>query len=210
MQTALVWGAAGGIGRATVDLLRREGWRVLGVARDDGPLAAAGVESCAADLAREADVAAAALWAAREAESVALWIYAAGDVLGKPLADTSAAEWQRVMAANVTGAHLAVTHSLPLVPAGGHMVFVGAYAERIMLPKLGAYAAAKAALDAYVTVLGKELRDRRVTNVRVGAVDTAFWEKAPFRLPKGAMAPADVAGAIVRAHTSGHKGVLDL
>jgi 3-oxoacyl-[acyl-carrier protein] reductase len=55
-----------------------------------------------------------------------------------------------------------------------------------MLPKLGAYAASKAALDAYVTVLAKEVRDRRVTNVRVGAVDTPLWRKAPFRLPKGA------------------------
>jgi NAD(P)-dependent dehydrogenase (short-subunit alcohol dehydrogenase family) len=210
MRTALIWGAAGGIGRALVERLRAAEWDVLAVARDDTPLAAAGIESCAADLAREADVAAAAMWAARSAEQVDLWVYAAGDMLGRPLADTSAAEWGRIFAANVSGAHLALAHSLPLVAPGGHLVFVGAYVDRIALPKLGAYAASKAALDAYVAVLGKELRDRRVTNVRVGAVDTPLWDKAPFRLPKGARSADEVAGAIVAAHADGHRGNLDL
>jgi NAD(P)-dependent dehydrogenase (short-subunit alcohol dehydrogenase family) len=210
MPTALIWGAAGGIGRALVDRLRADDWNVLAVARNDASLAAAGIESCAADFARDADVAAAALWAARNAEHVDLWVYAAGDMLGKPLADTASAEWQRIVAANVGGAHTALAHSLPLIAPDGHLVFVGAYVERIMLPKLGAYAASKAALDAYVTVLGKELRERRVTNVRVGAVDTPLWNKAPFRLPKGAHTAGDVAAAIVAAHAAGHRGNLDL
>lgn len=211
MQTALIWGAAGGIGRALVDTLSGNGWRVLGIARDASALSGAAAEAYSADLTRDADVAAAALWAAQQSDGVvSLWVYAAGDMLGKPLADTTASEWDRILSANVTGAHLAVTHSLALVPAGGHLVFIGAYVDRIMLPKLGAYAASKAALDAYVTVLGKEVRDRRITNVRVGAVDTPLWHKAPFRLPKGAHAPADVAAAVLRAYTEGHRGYLDL
>lgn len=211
MQTALIWGAAGGIGRALADTLSEHGWRVLGIARDAAALNGATAEAYSADLARDADVAAAALWAAQQSDGVVnLWVYAAGDMLGKPLADTTPAEWDRILSANVTGAHLAVTHSLALVPTGGHLVFIGAYVDRIMLPKLGAYAASKAALDAYVTVLGKEVRDRRITNVRVGAVDTPLWLKAPFRLPKGAHAPADVATAVLRAYTEGHRGNLDV
>lgn len=211
MHTALIWGAAGGIGRALVDTLSRSGWRVLGIARDAAALGDAPVEAYSADVTRDADVAAAALWAAQQSDStVHLWVYAVGDMLGKPLVDTTGSEWDRIMSANVTGAHLAVSHSLALVPSGGHLVFIGAYVDRIMLPKLGAYAASKAALDAYVTVLGKEVRDRRITNVRVGAVDTPLWRKAPFRLPKGALAPADVAAAVLRAYTEGHKGNLDV
>jgi NAD(P)-dependent dehydrogenase (short-subunit alcohol dehydrogenase family) len=211
MQTALIWGAAGGIGRALVDTLRENGWRVLGIARDAAALSDMDIEAYSAELSREADVAAAALWAAQQSEgAVNLWVYAAGDMIGKPLADTTASEWERIFGANVTGAHLAVAHSLALVPGGGHLVFIGAYVDRIMLPKLGAYAASKAALDAYVTVLAKEVRDRRVTNVRVGAVDTPLWRKAPFRLPKGAHTPGDVAAAVLRAYAEGHKGNLDL
>ncbi|MFQ3633182.1 SDR family NAD(P)-dependent oxidoreductase [Roseiflexus sp.] len=211
MQTALIWGAAGGIGRALVDTLSRNGWRVLGIARDATALSDTPADAYSADITRDADVAAAALWAAQQSDgAVHLWVYAVGDMLGKLLLDTTSDEWERIICANVTGAHLAVTHSLALVPAGGHLVFIGAYVDRIMLPKLGAYAASKAALDTYVTVLGKEVRDRRITNVRVGAVDTPLWRKAPFRLPKGALAPADVAAAVLRAHTEGHRGNLDI
>jgi len=37
-----------------------------------------------------------------------------------------------------------------------------------------------------------------------------LWRKAPFRLPKGAHAPGDVAAAVLRAYAEGHKGNLDL
>ncbi|MDZ4719026.1 MAG: SDR family NAD(P)-dependent oxidoreductase [Roseiflexaceae bacterium] len=209
MQTALIWGSSGGIGAAIADKLRANGWRVLGIARrprvDDEA-----EDTFAADMTREADVAAAALWAAQQAGSVQLWVFAVGDMLGAPLAETSLSDWERIFGANVTAAHLAVRHSLALIDAGGHLVFTGAYADKILLPKLGAYAAAKAALDSYVRVLGKELRDKRVTLVRMGAVDTPLWAKAPFRLPRGAHTPQSIAEAILKAHTEGHKGDLDV
>ena len=61
MQTALIWGAAGGIGRALVDTLSENGWRVLGIARDVAALSDMDIEAYSAELSREADVAAAAL-----------------------------------------------------------------------------------------------------------------------------------------------------
>lgn len=210
MATALIWGATGGIGLALVQTLRAQAWDVLGVARDTRLLREAGIPHYSADVTNESDVAAAALWAAQEAGEVQLWVYAVGAILGKPLRDTDAATWRRILDTNLTGAHLAVTHSLPVVAPGGHLMFLGAYPERIMLPRIGAYAAAKAALDAYVQTLAKELRDRRVTLVRMGAVDTPFWAQAPFSLPRGAHAPADIAAALLRAHQDGHKGVLEL
>jgi len=214
MQTALIWGADGEIGRELVDTLSKRGWRVLGIARGAAALSNMGIESYRAELSCEADVAAAALWAAQQSEgAVNLWVYTAGDigdVVYKSLAKTTASEWKRIFGTNVTGAHLAVTHSLALVPSGGHLVFIGAYVDRIALLKLGAYAVSKAALDAYVTALAKEVRDRRVTNVRVGNVwvgeiDTPLWRKVPFH-PE----PFGVAAAVLRAYAEGHKGNLDL
>ncbi len=210
MNTAIVWGGSGGIGRAVVDGLSAAGWRVLAVARDSVALEQAGVAATSANFTSEHDVAAATFWAAQQTDRVDMWVYAAGDMLGKPLADTSAAELGSMIGANLTGAHLALTHSLPLVPPGGTLAFVGAYVDTIKLPKLGAYAASKAALDAYVTVLGKELRDRNVINLRLGAVDTPLWRKAPFRLPKGARQPSDVASALLDAYSAGSKGNVDL
>jgi len=80
------------------------------------------------------------------------------------------------------------------------MIYLGAVSERLRLPGLAAFAEA----------LGKEERKRRVTVVRLGAVETALWDKVPLRLPKGAMSTADLATKILDAHTNGHKGTLDL
>ncbi|GAB4191889.1 MAG: SDR family NAD(P)-dependent oxidoreductase [Roseiflexaceae bacterium] len=211
MDQALIWGVGGGIGQALARLLKADGWQVLGVARNPHQLADLDIETYPADLARDSDIAAAAHWAAQEAGQVRLWIYAAGDILARPLSEMAATDWSRIMAANFDGARAAVQHSLPLVETGGHLVFLGAYVERITLPRLAAYAAAKGALEAYTGVLGKELRDRRVSLVRMGAVATPLWDKVPFKPPRqGTLAAEDVAAAILRAHREGHKGALDL
>lgn len=209
-RNALIWGANGGIGRAMVQALKADGWDVGAVARGAHRLDELDVPSFDADVAREDDVAAAAMWAARELGEVSLWVYTAGDIKAKSAADTTRSEWDAVMAANVTGAASAVRHSLPVVAAGGHMVFIGAYVERIMLPKMASYAAAKAALDAYVQTLAKEVRDRRITLVRAPAVETAFWDKLPFKLPRGAMSADAVAAAVLKAYNEGQRGVLEL
>ena len=48
-------------------------------------------------------------------------------------------------------------------------------------------------------------RKRRVTLVRPAAVD-----KAPFKLPPGALSPDETAARILAAYRDGHRGVLDL
>ncbi|NIV33822.1 MAG: SDR family NAD(P)-dependent oxidoreductase, partial [Anaerolineae bacterium] len=80
------------------------------------------------------------------------------------------------------------------------MIFLGAISERLRLPRLSAYASAKAGLEAFVEVLGKEERKRRVTLVRPTAVDTPLWDKVPFNLPAKALRPEDAAQRILAAH----------
>lgn len=211
MPNALIWGANGGIGRALVQQLKQGGWDVLAVARHSHRLRELGVESFDADVSREGDIAEAVMWAAREAGEINLWVYAVGDIIAKPATELTAAEWAATMAANVGGAQATVRHSLPLLAENAHLVFMGAYVDRIMLPKMSAYAAAKGALEAYTQTLAKELRGKRVTLVRAPAVATPFWEKLPFKMPtKGTIQPDDVAAAIVKANAEGHKGMLDL
>ncbi|HSR33983.1 MAG TPA: SDR family oxidoreductase, partial [Anaerolineae bacterium] len=118
--------------------------------------------------------------------------------------------WQRILDANLVGAYLAAHYSLPLLARDAHLLFLGAVSERMRLPRLSAYAAAKAGLEAFVEVLGKEERKRRVTLVRPAAVDTPLWDKVPFKLPAGAMSPDETADRILDAYRDGHRGVLDL
>ena len=111
---------------------------------------------------------------------------------------------------NLRGAYLTVHYSLPLLAPRAHLFFLGAVSERMRLPGLSAYAAAKAGLEGFAEALRKGQRKRRVTVVRPGAVDTPFWDKVPFKLTPHAPPPESVAERILAAYDERHKGPLDL
>jgi NAD(P)-dependent dehydrogenase (short-subunit alcohol dehydrogenase family) len=210
-KTAMVWGAGGGIGRALVSNLKSEGWRVLAIGRHAADLDDLTSHIFEADVAQPSSVERAlAAVRSQETDQVDFWIYAVGDIAASKVADASPQDWQRIMDANLIGAYLATHYSLPLLARDSHLVFLGAVSERLRLPRLSAYAAAKAGLEAFVQVLGKEERKRRVTLVRPAAVDTPLWDKVPFKLPPGAMSPDEVAARILAAYHDGHRGVMDL
>ncbi len=209
-KTAMVWGAGGGIGRALVSRLNEQSWRVLAMGRHTPDLSNLTPDLFEADVADPGGVERAVTMASQEVDQVDLWIYAVGDIAASKVADAAPDAWQRILDANLMGAYLAAHYSLPLLAQDAHLVFVGAVSERLRLPRLSAYAAAKAGLEAFVEVLGKEERKRRVTLVRPAAVDTPLWDKVPFKLPPGALSPGQAAERIMAAYREGHRGVLDL
>jgi NAD(P)-dependent dehydrogenase (short-subunit alcohol dehydrogenase family) len=208
MKTALVFGAAGSLGRAISAALVAADVRVLGVARDEAKLP--GLEAFSADLGSEREVEAACLWAAREAGGVDLLVFAAGRMANGPLAEMSADAMLRLWTDNLLIAHLANRHATPLLNPEAHRIFLGAYVDKLAFAKLGAYAAAKAALDAWARVLIREERNLKTTLLRLPAIDTALWAHAPFPLPKGALAPAAVGEEVLRCWREGKTGVVDL
>jgi len=214
-QTAMVWGASGGIGRALVSRLAAEGWTVFAITRhpdeassyDGADLTPHVID---ADVASPFAVQQAVTTVSQEVMQVDLFIYAVGDIAASKVGEMGPKDWTRILDANLTGAYLATHHSLPLLADDAHLVFLGAISERLRLPRLAAYAAAKAGLEAFAEALSKEERRRRVTVVRPGAVATPLWEKVPLRLPAHAMSPEAVAESILDAYREGHKGALDL
>lgn len=210
MPTAMIWGASGGIGRALVDELLARAWTVVAISRDEEALAGRVACSLAADVADPFSVQRAVQAAAYEVDDIALWVYAAGDIVAAPVEEMTPPVWGRILSANLTGAYYAAHYSLPLLAPDAHLVFVGAISERLRLPGLSAYAAAKAGLEAFAEALRKEQRQRRVTVVRPAAVATPLWDKVPLRLPKDAPPPSKVAGRILAAYDEGHSGLLDL
>lgn len=208
-KAAMIWGAGGGIGRALVNRLREEGWRVLAIGRHTAGLGDLTTHLIEADVADPGSVERAIAAASQDVDQIDLWIYAAGDIAAHKVSEASPETWQRILDANLTGAYLAVHYSLPLLAPDAHMVFLGAVSERLRLPRLSAYAAAKAGLEAFVEVLGKEERKRQVTLVRPAAVDTPLWEKVPFKLPPGALSSDEAAERILAAYHDGHRGVLE-
>ncbi len=209
MKTALIFGA-GGVGRALASRLKGEDVRVLLVGRTTAEAEALGVEGTAADLASEADVRALCLWVAQLGVPIDLVVVASGDMAGRTMDETSAAEFSALMANNLNPVFFALTQVTPLLAPDAHRVVLGAYADRLAFPRLGPYAAAKAAVDALVRVALKEQRSLKTTMLRLPAVDTPLWKKAPFPLPKGALTAASVAESVVTAWREGKVGVVDL
>jgi 3-hydroxy acid dehydrogenase/malonic semialdehyde reductase len=211
MTKAIVWGANSDIGRAAIQMLDSKGWQVVAFARDEttvSDLPATIIE--VNDVADEFAVQTAVREAAYEIEEANLWLYTVGDITAVPVGDMDLAAWTTILNANLTGAYLTLHHSLPLLAEKSHLMFVGAIHERLRLPGLSAYAAAKAGLDAFAETVKKEERRKKVTVVRPGAVATKFWDNVPMKMPKDAMAPEKLASKIWEAYETGHKGQLDL
>ncbi len=210
MKNAMVWGAAGGIGRALVAELVAQGWQVFAVSRAPELLADLTPFALDADVVDAFGVQNAVMAAGYEIEALDLWVYAAGDIEVARVANISTGTWQRIMDANLNGAFLTTHQSLPLLAENAHLFYLGAVTERLKLPGFAPYVAAKAGLEAFADTLRKEQRTRKVTVVRPGAVNTPFWEKVPLNVPKDAAAPEKVARRILEAYAAGHSGNLDL
>ena len=208
--TLIIWGANSAIAQAIALLFHQQQWRVIGVT-SHAPFSDPHYHDILhADLSNHQDVAACSLQIAQTYGSeLDASLFAAGRMLGQPLRDTTSTQWQHIINDNVTSAHLTTSASLPLLKADATMMFLSAYSENLRLPNIGAYAASKAALEAYITVLAKEERHKHIMAFRMKAVDTPLWGDAPFKLPRGAASPADMAQQIMQHFQDRSRGHID-
>lgn len=204
MPNALIWGASSGMGQALVQQLHDTGWTVFAVARDTSKIPNTADYSYEFDAGSPDSIAQACLLVAQQVDGVIdLMVYFAGSVVYDKLATMGHAGWTATLDSNLNGAFVCAKESLHLMDKGGHMMFIGAYIDHIRLPKMGAYAVAKAALAELVTMLRKEHRRMHFTLIRPGAVDTAFWEQVSFKKPADAKAADAIAQAIITQYESG-------
>ncbi len=209
-KTAMIWGANGGIGRAILQALVADGWSVAAISRSPEETAVFTPHNFAADLRQDMSVQNVVRDTYSEVGPIKLWVYTAGDIISSPVSRMEPGTWERILHANLSGAYLATHRSLPLLAEDAHLFYLGAVSERLRLPGLSAYAAAKAGLEAFAEALRKEERKKRITVVRPGAVATPFWDKVPLNLPKDAAPPEKIAARILSAYQEGLSGFLDL
>lgn len=126
MRTAIVTGAARGIGLATAKLLVEEGWQVALIDRDAAALDVAGAEfaDCAAftvpcDVSQPEQVDRMTAAVLSRAGRIDALINNAGVAHFGPIADTPFAEWRRVMETNLDGVFLCSQAALPALKAQG-------------------------------------------------------------------------------------------
>ncbi|MFE4395166.1 MULTISPECIES: SDR family oxidoreductase [Streptomycetaceae] len=188
-RTAVVTGAASGMGAATARLLAASGARVALLARRTERLdslaekiAAAGGQALAvtADVTDQASVDAAAKAVHDAYGPVDLVVNNAGVMLPNPLADGRIDEWTRMVDTNLTGALRIVRafgSDLTAAAAEGRtadLVNVSSIASHMVFPDYAVYGATKAALTQLSAALRSEFgpRDVRVSAIEPGLTDT--------------------------------------
>lgn len=208
-KRALVTGAAGGVGRSTVELLAEEGAAVVGVdlnATDD-------VVAC--DVSDEASVASAVATAVDRLGGLDIVVNVAGIDQFRKFEDLDLVVWQRHLGVNLTGPMLMSRAALPhLRESKGNIVTIASIAGLRAQPYQASYCASKAGVIMLMKSLALELAADgiRVNTICPGGVQTDLPTNAAAEHPDtdldwdllmetagaryGFMPPRDIADAI--------------
>ncbi len=215
-KTALVVGGAGGIGGGIARALAAEGCRTALASRDEEALkkaaAAAGAPEPlpwrACDIADRAAVDRLFRWVSETLGALDILVNSAGiNIPRRSAADVDPAEFDRVMAVNLTGAFNCIHAALPGMRErkSGLIVNVVSVAGRRAMELAGLpYCVSKSALAALGAFVGLEAaRDGvRVTNLYPGETDTPILDRRPTPPPperRAAMLRPEDVGACVAA-----------
>ena len=205
-KSALITGAAGGLGQAMAWMLAREGARVAVTDLNlDGARALAeaiNAEHPGAAVAFAHDVTDEAQWVAVVDQAVAamggLSILINNAGIGGELLfaeQDSLENWRRVQAVNLESVMLGCKHAMPHLRASGaaSIVNISSVAGLAAAPGMGAYNATKAAVWMYTKTVALEAA-KAGWNVRSNSVHPVFI-KTPILDPFVAMAGGDEAAA---------------
>jgi NAD(P)-dependent dehydrogenase (short-subunit alcohol dehydrogenase family) len=192
-NVALVTGAARGIGLATAKKFLAEGWRValLDIEGELQAGAAAALKNPDNALAITCDVSDAAAVGAAMAAVMSRFgrldalVNNAGVAVFAPVLETSDADWNRIMAVNLTGPFLCTKAAAPLMreQGGGAIVNVTSISAVRASTLRSAYGTSKAGLAHLTKQLAVELASLniRVNAVAPGPVDTAMAKQVHSR-----------------------------
>jgi len=172
----MVTGAAGGIGRATVEALAVD-WNIVAVDRRQAEDFPRGVDFRKVDVSAPEAVASLFEEISRTYGRLEALINNAAIQVNRSIAETSVEDWDAVMASNLRSTYLVSKHAYPLLKAGGGAVVnVGSVHALATSVNIAAYAASKGGILALTRAMALEFgRDGvRVNAVLPGAVDTAM------------------------------------
>ena len=209
-RVAVITGASQGIGEAIAHRLASMGAAVVLSGRDIGRL-----ERVRHDIESTGRHAVSAPCDLQDAESVAQLgihvgeLFGRCDILvnnagvgitGKPLFETTLAEWMQMMQTNLRGPFLTIKAFAPMMIAAkhGHIINISSLAGRNPLPLGAAYAASKWGLNGLTYSVAEELRayNIRVSVIAPGSVNTHFGSGESGKNPARMLQPQDVAHVV--------------
>ena len=192
-KTALITGAARGIGRATAHKLAAAGCDVIANYYNSHEEAEALCVELRA-LGRRALAVKASVGLPdsvdemfgelkKEFDRIDIVVSNAASGVLKPTLEMTLKHWRWCMETNALALALLAQRAAPMMPAGGRMVAISSLGAQRAMPNYGFIGASKAALESLVRTLAQELGPRgiRVNAVSAGAVDTDALKYFPNR-----------------------------
>ncbi|NQX18085.1 SDR family oxidoreductase [Rathayibacter sp. VKM Ac-2857] len=182
-RTALVTGGSGGIGRAVVERLARDGVSVAvhySGNRDRAEQVAAGAREqgveavvVGGDVADETAMAAAFTAAEEALGGLDVVVNTAGVMILGPVATFDLADLDRMHRTNIRGPFVIAQLAAARLRSGGALINFSTSVTRTSFPGYGPYVASKAAVEALTLVLARELRGKDITVNAVAPGPTA-------------------------------------
>lgn len=199
-KTALITGAASGIGKAVAEHLATTGAKHLTLIDRDAAALEALQLACATDRI-VGDVSDEALWDRIDLTNLDLAVVNAGVAGASPIASHDYAEWRRILGVNLDGAFLTLRAALGAINDGGAIVTVASASGLKPEPGVAAYGASKAALIHLTKVAAKEAAPRRVrvNAIAPAGVETPVWDAVPMFADRAAEIGRDAAFAELAA-----------
>lgn len=193
-RTALITGATTGMGRAVALALGERGANVVIAARreKEGAKAATEVEAAGGqglfvrtDVTIEAEAKAMVDRTVERFGRLDFVFNNAGSGVNTPIAKMTTAEWDQDIAVNLTGTFYGLKAQMPVMETtGGSIVNMSSQTASYASPGYGAYAAAKAGVEALTRVAAIEGAEKniRVNSVAPGVINTDILKTVPPEL----------------------------
>ena len=187
-KSAIVTGGSGGIGSEICRRLAADGFNVAVHYGSDASAAAsvcADIEAAGgtaitarANVSDEAEVAALFAAVTKRFGGVDVVVANAGASGFGPIADTEVSEFERLIAVNIRGAFLTLREAARQVRKGGRIIFTSSQLAERPRVGTGVYSATKAAIDAMLVSMSKEVGDAGITinSVRPGATAPGMFD----------------------------------
>ena len=126
----------------------------------------------------------------------------AGIAVVKPLDQITIADWEKILAVNVTAPFLLIQRLVAQMAAGSTIVNILSVAAKTGFPGWSAYCMSKFALEGFSQAVREELRPLgiRVLNIYPAATNTDIWNDVEGEWPReNMMLPSEIADAVAYA-----------